>query len=175
MIGPAVDHAAEYLNEPEGAFIWVLPDVAQRYSDFRTRALELINQPHETILAAHAIALERGAKPVSEMVNHPEVGSDAFMEGLRMTYAQILAVPVIIENYPMPTKHGSVIDSAIINPLVSARTEEESNYIMGRYEQFLRGDRMDVWIKRQNTLKFLDAARKAVVQFRSQLSGEFTE
>src|SRR5690348_414617 len=28
VLGPAVDQAAEYMNEPDGAFIWVLPSVA---------------------------------------------------------------------------------------------------------------------------------------------------
>jgi len=30
LIGPAVDEAAGYMNEPEGAFIWVLPGAAER-------------------------------------------------------------------------------------------------------------------------------------------------
>jgi hypothetical protein len=61
LIGPAVDQAAEYMNEPEGAFIWVLPGVAERHNNFRARALQIMDQPNETIMAAHAIAAERGA------------------------------------------------------------------------------------------------------------------
>jgi hypothetical protein len=174
VIGPAVDQAAEYMNEPEGAFIWVLPGVAERDSAFRTRALAIMDLPKETVMAAHAVVAERGAEGISHLLKHPEAGSDLFIESLRMTYAQILATPFVIEPYPMPTKRGSVIDAAIINPLTSAKNEDEASHIIARYDQFLRGDRMEIWTKRQNTLKFLAVAQAAVVQFRSNLgSGEY--
>jgi len=96
-----------------------------------------------TIMAAHAIAVERGAEGASKILKHPEAGSDLFVEAVRLTYAQILGAPIIIEAYPMPTKRGSVIDAAVINPLMSARNEEESKRIVDRYDQFLQGDRMD--------------------------------
>lgn len=105
LIGPAVDQAAEYMNEPEGAFIWVLPGVAERHNYFRTRALAIMDQPKETIMAAHAIAVERGAKGAAELLMHPEAGSDLFVEALRLTYAQILGAPIIIEAYPMGQHH----------------------------------------------------------------------
>lgn len=169
VVGPAVDQAAEYMNEPDGAFIWVLPGVAERHNTFLQRALALMDQPKETIMAAHTIAAERGADVASKVLNHPEAGSDPFIEAMRMTYAQLLAIPIVIEAYPMPTKRGSVIDAAIINPLISAKNDEEAKRIIDRYDQFLQGDRMDIWTKRQNTLKFLAIAQAAVVQFRSNL------
>jgi hypothetical protein len=176
LIGPAVDQAAEYMNEPEGAFIWVLPAVAERHNDFRARALAIVDQPNETIMAAHAIAADRGAEQASKILKHPEAGSDPFVEALRLTYAQMLGAPIIIEAYPMPTKRGSIIDAAVINPLMSAQNEEDSKRIVGRYEQFLQGDRMDIWVKRQNTLKFLAVAQVAVAEFRSNLgSGDYSK
>jgi hypothetical protein len=38
----AIDQAAEYMNEPEGAFIWALPGVAERHENFRARSLALM-------------------------------------------------------------------------------------------------------------------------------------
>jgi hypothetical protein len=74
----------------------------------------------------------------------------------------------------MLTKYGSVIDAAVINPLMSARSDEESKRVVGRYERFLDGDRMDIWVKRQNRLKFLAVAEAAVAEFRSKLaSGDY--
>jgi hypothetical protein len=99
VIGPAVDQAAEYMNEPDGAFIWALPAVADRHNAFRTRALELINLPKESVMAAHAILLKRGVKGMARLFKNPEAGSDDFVEALRMTYAQLLATPVVIESY----------------------------------------------------------------------------
>lgn len=73
----------------------------------------------------------------------------------------------------MPIKRGSVIDAAIINPFISARNEEDRKRIMSRYDHFLKGDRIDIWMKRQNTLKFLVLAEKAAGEFRQGLgSGE---
>ena len=174
LIGPAVDQAAEYMNEPEGAFIWLLPGVAERHKSFRDRATKLMELPKETILGAHTVAALRGAEEVAELLDSPEFGSDDFVEAMRMTYSQILAAPTVIERYPMPIKSGSTIDAGIINPFMSARNDEERKRIIGRYDQFLQGDRIDIWTKRQNTLKFLAVAEEAVARFRASLgSGEY--
>jgi hypothetical protein len=176
LIGPAVDQAAEYMNEPEGAFIWALPAVAERHKSFRARCLAIMELPNEMIMAAHRMAAERGADAAEGLLKHPEAGSDLFVEALRLTYAQILATPTIMENYPMPIKRGSVIDAAIINPFISARNEEDRKRIMNRYDQFLKGDRIDIWMKRQNTLKFLALAEKASAEFRQSLgSGDLPQ
>jgi len=169
LIGPAVDQAAEYMNEPEGAFIWVLPGVVERHKSFRDRALEIMNAPKETILNAHAIAALRGAGDAATLLAHPEAGSDLFIEALRMTYTQILSAPTIIEPYPMPIKRGTTIDAGIINPFMSARNEDDRKRILARYEQFLQGDRIEIWSKRQNTMKFLAIAEEAAVKFRATL------
>jgi len=173
LIGPAVDQAAEYMNEPEGAFIWVLPGVAERHKTFRARSLAITEAPNEIIMAAQRMAAERGADVAEELLKHTEAGSELFVEALRLTYAQILAAPTIIENYPMPIKRGSVIDAAVINPFMAARNEEDRKRIMNRYDEFLKGGRIDIWMKRQNTLKFLALAEKAAAEFRQSLgSGE---
>src|ERR1700680_1703377 len=62
LIGPAVDQAAEYMNEPEGAFIWVLPGVAERHKSFLARSLATMNLPNEMIMAAHRMAAQRGVE-----------------------------------------------------------------------------------------------------------------
>jgi hypothetical protein len=173
LIGPAVDQAAEYMNEPEGAFIWVLPGVVERHKSFRERALKLMEQPKEIILEAHAIAALRGVGDAAKLLKHPEYGSDLFVEAMRMTFAQLLAAPTVIEPYPMPIKRGLSIDAGIINPFMSARNYEERRRIVRRYEEFLQGDRIDIWTKRQNTLKFLAIAEEAEAKFRETLgSGE---
>ena len=173
LIGPAVDQAAEYMNEPEGAFIWVLPGVAERHRSFRARSLDLMALPNEMIMAAHEIAAKRGADAAEGMLKHPEAGSELFIEALRLTYTQILAAPTIIEDYPMQIKRGAVIDAAIVNPLITAQNDEDRKRIMKRYDEYLKGDRVDIWVKRQNTLKFLAVAEQAAAQFREDLgSGE---
>ena len=42
LIRAAVDEAAEYMDEPEGAFIWLLPGAAGRYKRFLSRSFALV-------------------------------------------------------------------------------------------------------------------------------------
>lgn len=176
LIGPAVDQAAEYMDEPEGAFIWVLPEAAERHKQFRKKSMELMSRADNTIMAAHAILAEKGVKQAATLLENPEAGTAPFVEAMRMTYAQFLAIPTVIDPYPMPIKRGGVIDAAVINPLIGGKGEEGYMRITERYASFLRGDRMDIWIKRQNTLKFLKVAEEAIAKFNSLLgSGHYPE
>jgi hypothetical protein len=162
------------MNAPEGAFIWVLPSAAERHGAFLARSLTLLGQSPETIMAAHAIALERGAEEARRVINHPEAGSEPFIEALRMTYAQVLAAPMVIANYPMPIKGGTILDASVINPFISCKSDEDRTRIKTRYEDFLRGDRIEIWAKRQNTLKFLKIDEAAEKRFCEDLgSGEY--
>ena len=103
------------------------------------------------------------------MLNHPDAGSEVFIEALRLTYSQILAAPTVIPDYPMPVKGGAVLDASIVNPFIPCKNEEDRTRIKARYENFLQGDRLEIWTKRQNTLKFLEIAERAYQQFRENL------
>jgi hypothetical protein len=175
LIGPAVDEAAEYMKEPEGGFIWVLPLAEERHKRFLDRSLAMVQGlPDETLKAALKLAAERGATDASKLIEHPASGTDKYTEALRQVFAQMLAAPTVIEGYPMPIKRGASIDAAVVNPLLGAKTGEERRKLIGRYEQFLQGNRIDIWMKRQNTLKFLAIADQAAAKFRSALeSGNY--
>jgi hypothetical protein len=176
LIGPAVDQAAEYMNEPEGAFIWVLPEAVQRHKQFQKRSMELMSHEDETIMGAHAILAEKGVKGAATLLENPEAGSARFVEAMRITYAQFLAIPVVIDPYPLPIKKDGTIDAAGINPLIGGKNEEGYKRIIERYTSFLQGDRIDVQTKRQNTLKFLAVAEEAMAKFASLLgSGDYPE
>ena len=139
------------MNAAEGAFIWVLPAVAERHKKFLAHSLALISLPGEMLRGASEIVAQRGATEIAKIFEHPEASSDAFIDALRMTFAQVLTAPTVVEPYPMPMKGGSTLDSAVINPFVSAPAEEDRKRVMRRYEEFLRGDRLDIWIKRRST------------------------
>jgi hypothetical protein len=125
-------------------------------------------------MAATAIAADRGAGDARKLLEHPEAGPDLFVEALRLTFAQILAAPTLIEHYPMPVKRGSIIDAAVINPFMPSRNDEDRKRSIARYENFLRGDRIEIWTKRQNTLKFLKLAEAAQAAFLPSLdSGDY--
>ena len=91
-----------------------------------------------------------------------------------MTYAQVLAAPMVIANYPMPIKGGAVLDAFVINPFISCKCDEDRTLITTRYEDFLQGDRIEISAKRQNTFKFLKIAEAADKRFLEDLgSGEY--
>jgi hypothetical protein len=66
--------------------------------------LTLLGQSPEIIIAAHAIALERGTGEARRVINHPEPGSESFIEALHMTFDQVLTALMFIANYPMAIK-----------------------------------------------------------------------
>lgn len=42
IVGPAVDDAAEHMNIPEGAFVWLHPTAASKFRRFQARMIALI-------------------------------------------------------------------------------------------------------------------------------------
>jgi len=173
LIGPAVDQAAEYMSEPEGAFIWVLPSAAERYGRFLERSLEIVRSlPAETMSSSIAAAEEKGLDGMSGVRKLLNKGSEA-VEAVRMTFAQLLAVPIVIDPYPMPIKRGGFIDAAVVNPLATVAKSTDRQRIVDHYDRFLQGNRIDIWTKRQNTLKFLQSANASTAKFESSFgSGE---
>jgi hypothetical protein len=175
LLGPAVDEAAEYMNEPEGAFIWLLPEAAARYRDFLNRSLSMFQKvPDEMLTASLASIAKQGMGDAAKVIAHPDAGTDDYTQAIRETFAQLLSAPSVIEAYPMPIRRGAFIDASVINPLMASETDVERKKLINRYDQFMQGNRIDIWTKRQNTLKFLEVADEAVAKFRSTLeSGEY--
>jgi len=89
------------------------------------------------------LLLERGAEEALGVINHPEAGSEPFIEALRMTYAHILVAPIVIAGYPMPIKGGAALEASVINPFISCKSNEDRARIWTRYEDFLQGGRID--------------------------------
>jgi hypothetical protein len=170
LVGPAVDEAAQYMDEPEGAFIWLLPKAAERHQRFIDRSFKLItNSPKDVLITGTRLAGERGVDGARRLADHAEFGTDPYFEAARTTFADVLKIPVVIPQYPMPIKDGGFLESDVINPLLGARTASEREKLIDQYDKFLRGDRLDIWKKRQNTLKFLKVANSEVDKFESLL------
>ncbi|MGA2936119.1 MAG: hypothetical protein ABSF52_03355 [Syntrophobacteraceae bacterium] len=75
--------------------------------------------------------------------------------------------------YPVPMKNGASFTTRVVNPLYLKY--DQSNTIIERYKNAMIGDSMDVWVKREYTLKFLEtclslrkALNAAVKRFREQ-------
>lgn len=136
IAGPAVDEAAEYMNVSQGAFVWLLPSAAKPFSFY---ANELTKETEENF--------ERGF--------HQGFLSK---DDLDLNIKHLLPNSVLIDDYPMPLKGGGYLNAPVINPLIKFDTQEEDKEIMEIYSKAMSGEKLDIWQKRQNTLRFLETA-----------------
>jgi hypothetical protein len=59
--------------------------------------------------------------------------------------------------YTVPLKGGRTIDTLVVNPFIdTAPSMAQGNDVRKGIERAMKGDRLDIAIKRQNTLRFLD-------------------
>jgi hypothetical protein len=174
LIGPAVDEAAEYMNVAEGAFIWLLPAAAERAERFFFRSVALMKLlPDEILRAGIGELVKRGLLPGS---HDPEKADEHYLQAFRMTSAQFATAPVVIFDYPMPLKGGSSLRVPVVNPLFAGKTPEIRRSRLARFDQYLNGNRLDVWLKRQHTMTFLETAQKATETFTRLLgSGDYPQ
>lgn len=64
--------------------------------------------------------------------------------------------------HDIPLKGGARLNSLVVNPLYLDYSAEERQGTISRYDESMSGvDRLDVWLKRQNTFEFLRAAEAA--------------
>ena len=72
-----MDEAAEYMNKPEGAFIWLLPGAAERHKRFLDRSLAMTQGPPTEILSeALTLVAKRGVDEMAEVTEPPDSGTD---------------------------------------------------------------------------------------------------
>jgi len=170
LVGPAVDEAAEYMNEPEGAFIWLLPSAASRHAEFLKDSANMLKHISDRALERIFTFLEqKGLREVAELRRQSKTWTPEHWRAIRQLFLHVLHGPNVVESYPLPVKRSPFIDAAVINPLAFGNTVSERHRMIRLYELFLQGDRIDIWVKRQNTLKFLAAADEAVSTFHSEI------
>jgi hypothetical protein len=133
IVGPAVDDAAENMEVSQGAFVWLQPEAAVLYR----YAVEI---QKKTV----RLLYKRGDKPE-----------------LLKASIQSLAEPLIVDQYEMPLKGGGRLKCPVINPLAFHDTEEELHSVFTAYKKALSGNQIDLWLKQQHTMEFLEKARIA--------------
>jgi hypothetical protein len=105
IIGPAVDLAAEYHEQAEGALVWLLPSAEAKYQS--------------TVLLPRDLLLL----------------------------------------YDVPLKYGARLRTPVVNPLYFATSADQRRKIIDAHAKAMSGvERLDVWLKRQNTIEFLEMA-----------------
>lgn len=163
IAGPAIDEAAEYMNVAEGAFVWLHPSAAALYRKCREDIAGATSLDEESLRERlkdkeDALAGNALIRRIIELR-----GRDAVEEFFRFVVSCMATVPLVIDPYRMPLKNGAHLECAVINPLISVNSTEEMLAMMEKYSAYISGDKLDIWLKRQNTVEFL---REAYNRFR---------
>jgi hypothetical protein len=79
------------------------------------------------------------------------VGSDA--DHVRTLYE------ALSPKYAVPMKNGNYLTTRLINPFQYNEPNDDADDIIQLYKDYMAGDTIDIWIKRENTLKFLERCK----------------
>ena len=116
---------------------------------------------------------------VDEAAAHYELAEGAFVwllpsAGVPYNYANLLLHDIgsLLILYNMPLKGGTRLKSLVINPLYLENSTDRRNLVSIAFLQSMgRVNRLDVWLKRQNTMDFLEEAELASAQFEKTIKG----
>jgi hypothetical protein len=169
IAGPAVDEAAEYMNLAEGALVWLHPSAATLYRECRDDLSGFTTLTEESI--REKIQEKEAALTCNVLTRHvlESRGRHGLEEFFKLVISSMTEVPFVIDPYRMPIKNGGYLECPVINPLVSAGSTEEMRAMIEKYSGYISGDRLDIWIKRQNTVEFLREANRQFEEFENNM------
>jgi len=171
IVGPAVDDAAEYMDVAQGAFVWLHPTAAAKYRDFRKRPKLWVDLAPPGFLR---LGLEQMKDPEGKfawlrgLLN--EHGEEAVMEKLLPLMSTILSAPIVIDPYNVPLKTGGLLQCPVVNPLAFQNSVETRQITRQLYSKVMSGKTLDVWLKHQNTMEFLEVAEHFSAEFEEKLA-----
>jgi len=159
LIGPAVDDAAVHMEQPQGAFVWLLPNVRDLLQTFQSRRLSTLADTSDELIMK--ILLEVFQDDPDFKDRHIGTGS---IQLARNAFKRLIQTPHTVF-YPMPIKSGGTFNAEIVNPFMVKKTVDEVQTLMKRFLTVDKGTTIDTWQKNQNTIGFLDIAEKAATRW----------
>jgi hypothetical protein len=178
IAGPAIDEAAEYMNLAEGAFVWLHPSAAALYRKC-LEDLSTDTRLNEETIREKIKEKEEALRSNLLMRRIVELcGRDAIVEFFKLVLTAMRNAPFVIDPYRMPIKNGGHLECPVVNPLMSAKSVEVMRAMIEKYSAYISGDKLDIWLKRQNTIEFLREALRQFEEFEMNMrfSGvEFSE
>lgn len=144
ILGPAIDEAAEYMDIANGAFVWMLPSASKKY----TENIDIIINKSLT------------------RINFPNNKPDQIHTQEHYNLLQVFYSGTVVQDYEMPIKGGGHLKCPVLNPLINHKTKEECQEVIEAYSQTMNGDKLDIWTKKQHTMKFLELANENFDNFR---------
>jgi hypothetical protein len=177
LIGQAVDEAAELHNEADGAFVWMTPPTAKvflaaqeisdraapdnsfdGFDEFQSRINFVAGAPFWENVQA-------------EINNLPPERRNQHIAWARTAMLGIKATDIYVFEYAMPLKDKRAVDVAILNPFAWALNDEQMQQVGSKCDAALQGNRLDIWIKRDNTIRFLNVAANQRVELLKRMHG----
>jgi hypothetical protein len=162
ILGPAVDEVASLHELPEGAFVFLSPGadrvraaamrpIADAMVDLARDSSEaLVNQIIATFPPNIREIIERRRGRFADLVL--KIATDA-------TVPSEAAMTFHVEDYPMAIKGGQVLKATLLNPYLDVEASEITA-VIAQFSKIMAKDSLDVVIKRQRTLEFLDYVRR---------------
>lgn len=175
IAGPAIDEAAEYMNLAEGAFVWLHPNAATLYREC------MVDLSNDTRLSEEAIReriKEREETLYSNVLMRRIVelyGRGAIVDFFKLVMITMTNAPLVIDSYRMPIKNGGYLECSVVNPLISAKSVEVMKSMIEKYSDYISGDKLDIWLKRQNTIEFLREALRQFEEFENNMRSRGVE
>jgi hypothetical protein len=148
IIGPAIDEAATMHEAANGAFVWMLPELWRCVEANLQLMQGAVGLVAEDVMRQHlrtntdarwrALA-DRPLDQLRGMLNH--------------VYARISEETFLPHDVPL--KGGSMLSARVLNPFAGSRHIDS---VLDRYRNAMTSTALDVVVKRQNTLRFLEYA-----------------
>jgi hypothetical protein len=175
IVGPAIDEAAEYMNLAEGAFVWLHPSAATWHRKGKELFANTTNIDDQSL--REKIKKNEEALGSNILIQHliKLRGREALDEFFKHLIPLMTSLPFVIDPYRMPIKNGGYLECPIINPLSSVASAEERRLMMEKYEVTINGNKLDIWLKHQNTIEFLQEAEKRFQEFEANHSSQGVE
>ncbi len=154
IIGPAVDRAAEFEKLANGAFVWLDPlasDLYQQSVDLTVKGWE---DEHSS--------LSNGEEPLNDIDSKKH---RAALKGHIATGK----IPLIIRNYDLPLKGGESLNCSVLNPLFREGSPGVRKETADIYDLRMQNQRLDIIIKRQNTMRFLKKCEEETENYYASL------
>jgi hypothetical protein len=169
IAGPAIDEAAEYMNSAEGAFVWLHPSAATLYRACRDELSSYTTLSDESI--RERIEEKGEALAGNILIRHilESSGRAGVEEFFKLVTSTMVDIPFVIDPYRMPIKNGGYLECPVINPLIAAKSGEEMRTMIEKYSAYISGDKLNVWLKRQNTIEFLLEAHRRFEEFEDSM------
>ncbi len=166
ILGPSVDEAATLHQISDGALIWIDPKfdrlriVAMQHAqgEFQKQGAAIRNTAASQLRSAAPPEkrefLDRHKDKLERVIDRIVAHASSTAANVMRTFS--------IEDYPMPLKGGQILKATLIVP--ASATKSEIEHTINQYEKGMSGDRLDVVIKRQRTVEYLQYVRSLVIQ-----------